>query len=124
MFFASASTSTPIEWLPVIIPSLISLFVGIMTGGVAGYTGLRHLKIDAEAQKASAEAQKFSTSNMLINDALMLVNSMRDEVVHRGEENARLLAENQQLKAELEKYQKPFEAAVAGEESEPSQPKS
>lgn len=100
MVFAATTPSNPIDWLPIIIPSLISLFVGIMSGGVAGYTGLRRLKLDMETHKNDTEAQKVSTSNMLINDALMLVTSMRDEVASKKDENARLLVENQMLKTE------------------------
>lgn len=126
MFFSVAppTSSDTISILYIIVPSAISLLVGLMTGGMAGYIGLKRLRMDTEAHKNDAEAQKISTSNMLINDALALVNSMRDEVTHRGEENAHLRTENEQLKTELEKYHKHFEAATAGEKSEPSEPKS
>lgn len=106
MFFsAPPPANETINILYIVVPSAVSLFVGLMTGGVASYTGLRRLKIDAEAHKNDTEAQKISTSNMLINDALMLVNSMRDEVKHKTEENTRLLTENQDLKSALQKYQ-------------------
>lgn len=116
MILAAATGSPVPDFLYVLIPSLISLFVGIMTGGWAGYNGWKHNQIDADTAKNQAEAQQTTTSNVLFNDALALVNTLRDETTRLRSENQEirekfdylnrrvdvLETENRQLRAELE----------------------
>lgn len=116
MIFASASSSTPPDFLYILLPALVSLLVGVMSGGWAGYNGWRHLRIDEKTQRDEAEAQKLTTSNALFNDALALVNTLRDETTRLRTENQELRdkfsylnrrldtleSENRQLRTELE----------------------
>lgn len=115
LIFAAVSQQVP-DILFILIPALVSLLVGITTGGWAGYNGWKQNQLRADEQKTEAETQRITSSNALFNDALALVNTLRDETIRLRTENQEfrekfdylnkridtLEAENRQLRIELE----------------------